>query len=83
MVNNLSPQRVEVSFVGLPPARQIGRASGVTDVEVDGQTVRCLVHGSFQPFLDALRGYEVLSLTSVAAPDDSAPNGPATGEAER
>jgi hypothetical protein len=45
--------------------RQIERASGVSEVEVDGQLVRCLVHGSFQPFLEALRGYEVVSLTST------------------
>jgi hypothetical protein len=55
-------QRVEVSFVGTPPARQIERASGVSDVEVDGRTVRCLVCGSFQPFLEALSGHEVVSL---------------------
>jgi hypothetical protein len=34
-------------------------------VEVDGATLRCLVLGSFQPFLEALRGYEVISLTST------------------
>jgi hypothetical protein len=57
-------QRVEVSFVGTPPARQVERASGVSDVEVRGRSLRCLVWGSFQPFLEALRGHEVLSLTS-------------------
>jgi hypothetical protein len=61
-------QRVEVSFVGAPPAREIERASGVSEVEVDGRTVRCLVCGSFQPFLEALRGHEVVGLrTSPAA----------------
>jgi hypothetical protein len=59
--------RVEVSFVGAPPARPIGWASGVSEVEVDGPTVRCLVTGSFQPFLEALRGYEVNSLWSIPA----------------
>ena len=66
-------QRVEVSFVGAPPARQIERASGVSDVEVDGRTVRCMVCGSFQPFLEALSGHEVVSLSacpvSVGAPE--------------
>jgi hypothetical protein len=57
-------QRVEVSFVGAPPARQIARASGVSDVEVDGTVLHCVVSGSFQPFLEALRGYEVTSLQS-------------------
>ena len=62
-------QRVEVSFVGAPPLRRIERASGVSEVDADadGRTVRCLVDGSFQPFLDALRGHEVLTLQSVPA----------------
>jgi hypothetical protein len=60
-------QRVEVTFVGPPPARQIARALGVTEVEVDGRRLRCLVWGSFQPFLEALHGYEVISLTSMPA----------------
>ena len=53
--------------MGTPPARQVARASGVTEVEVDGCRLRCLVCGSFQPFLEALRGYEVISLTSTPA----------------
>jgi hypothetical protein len=57
--------RVEVSLVGTPPARQIERASGVSAVEIDGPVVRCLVAGSFQPFLEALRGHEVITLRSV------------------
>jgi hypothetical protein len=69
MTRELPTQRVEVSFVGVPPARQIERASGVSDVEVDGPVLRCLVCGSFQPFLEALRGHEVVSLsTSPVAP---------------
>jgi hypothetical protein len=58
-------QRVVVCFVGTPPLRQIQRASGVSDVESDGSVVRCLVAGSFQPFLEALRGYEVITLWST------------------
>ncbi len=58
-------QRVEVSFVGAPPVRRIERASGVSEVTVDGQVVRCLVAGSFQPFLEALRGHEVITLQST------------------
>ncbi len=60
-------QRVEVTFVATPPRRQIQHASGVSDVEVDGRMVRCLVCGSFQPFLEAVRGYKVISLTAVPA----------------
>ena len=65
MNENVSVQRVEVSFVGPAPAQHIERASGVSDVEADGALLRCLVSGSFQPFLKALRGHEVVSLTSM------------------
>jgi hypothetical protein len=61
-------QRVEISFVGAPPAQQVARASGVSEVEVDGPTLRCLVSGSFQPFLEALRGHEVISLATTPQP---------------
>jgi hypothetical protein len=57
--------RVELSCVGTPPTRQIERAAGVSQVEVDGRNVRCLVTGSFQPFLEALRGHEVITLEST------------------
>jgi hypothetical protein len=65
MDDELSTHRVEVTFVGSPPARQMARASGVTEVEIDGQQLRCLVCGSFQPFLEALHGSEVIKLTST------------------
>jgi hypothetical protein len=64
MAPDLSVQQVEVSFVGAPPAQQVRRAAGVSDVEVEGSTLRCLIYGSFQPFLEALRGHEVISLAS-------------------
>jgi hypothetical protein len=67
MFDGSATRRVEVTFVGTPPTRQIERALGVSEVHVDGQLVRCLVCGSFQPFLEALRGYEVVHLT--ATPD--------------
>lgn len=69
MFSDPATQRVEIIFLGTPPTRQIERASGVTDIEVDGQTVRCLVYGSFQPFLEAVRGYEVIGLTAIPALD--------------
>jgi hypothetical protein len=59
--------RVETRFVGAPPARRIERASGVSEVEIDGPVVRCLVAGSLQPFLEALRGSEVISPRSTPA----------------
>ncbi len=70
-VANMSAQRpiqwVEVSFVGTPPVAQIERASGVSGVERYGPVVRCIVAGSFQPFLEALRGHEVITLHSTPA----------------
>ena len=57
-------QQVEVSFVSTPPFSAVERASGVSQVELDGSILRCRVHGSFQPFLEALRGAEVVSLKS-------------------
>jgi hypothetical protein len=65
MEEEVSPQRVEVRFVGSPPVRQVERASGVSDVHVEGSVLRCTVYGSFQSFLEALRGHEVTSLKSV------------------
>jgi len=31
---------------------------------VDARLLRCVVYGSFQPFLEALHGHEVISLKS-------------------
>jgi hypothetical protein len=67
MTVDLPIQRVEVTFVGTPPTQQVKRASGVSEVEVDGSILRCLVAGSFQPFLEALRSHEVISLRSTDA----------------
>jgi hypothetical protein len=50
----------------------VSRASGVSGVEVDGTVLRCLVKGSFQPFLEALRGYEVISLQADSANKEQA-----------
>jgi hypothetical protein len=58
-------QRVHVTFVGTPPARQVARASGVSQVEVNGRQLACFVSGSFQPFLEALHGSEVITFTSI------------------
>ena len=69
MTRDLPVLQVEVTFVGNPPVQQIARASGVSEVEVGGPIVRCLVCGSFQPFLDALHGHEVFSLKSTPIHD--------------
>ena len=67
MVEQLKVQRVEVSFVGAAPVQQLERASGVSEVEVQGNVLRCTVYGSFQPFLEALRGHEVINLRSISS----------------
>ena len=71
--------RVEVRFVGSPPTQPVERASGVSDVEIDGPILRCLVCGSFQPFLEALRGHEVISLSSTTTHQPMASAGDGTG----
>jgi hypothetical protein len=68
MPDELPVRRVEVSFVGTAPAQQVERAPGVSDVEIHGSILRCLVCGSFQPFLEALRGHEVIGLSSTPPP---------------
>ena len=65
MTSPLPVQRVEVCFAGTPPVARIERAPGVSRVERDGPVVRCLVAGSFQQFLEALRGHEVITLQST------------------
>jgi hypothetical protein len=76
MPEELPVRRVEVCFTGPVPARQVARASGVSEVEVEaeGSVLRCLVWGSFQPFLEALHGHEVIGLTAtpavITAPSD-------------
>ncbi|WP_188193936.1 hypothetical protein [Nonomuraea sp. SYSU D8015] len=69
MFEDPAVRRVEVGFVGAPPAERVRVAPGVSDVEIDGSVLRCLVCGSFQPFLEALRGYEVISLQSYPVPE--------------
>jgi hypothetical protein len=75
MTDKLPVQRVEVTFVGVPPATQVRRASGVTQVEIEGSALRCLITGSFQPFLEALRGHEVINLWSTSAHPSHAEGG--------
>ncbi len=76
MAEELPVRRVEVSFTGPAPARQVACASGVSGVEADGSTLRCLVCGSFQPFLEALRGHEVVGLSSTPARAGETPSAP-------
>ena len=73
MAEELPVWQVQVSFVGTAPARRVARAAGVSDVEADGCVLRCLVCGSFQPFLEALRGHEVIGFDSAPPPAGTAP----------
>ena len=73
MAEELPVWRVQVSFVGTAPAHRVARAAGVSDVEADGCVLRCLVCGSFQPFLEALRGHEVIGFDSAPPPAGTAP----------
>ena len=71
MFNSQASWRVEITFVVTPPTRQIERASGVSEVEADDHAIHCVVSGGFQPLLEALRGHEVIGLTSIPAPVES------------
>lgn len=68
MTEELTIRRVEVSFVGRPPTQVLQRTRGVSDIETEGPVLRCLVCGSFQPFLEALRGHEVIAFESTPKP---------------
>lgn len=70
MPEQLPLRRVEVSFVGAAPVQRVKRASGVSEVEAKGPILRCVVCGSFQPFLEALRGHEVIGLSATLMPPD-------------
>ena len=59
-------RRVEVEFapsVNIPET-EIRALSGVSDVEVNGTTLTCVVHGSMERFLEVLRGTRVTNLVS-------------------
>jgi len=73
MTEELTIRRVEVSFVGRPPTRVLERTRGVSNIETEGPVLRCLVCGSFQPFLEALRGYEVIAFESMPEPQAEQP----------
>jgi hypothetical protein len=76
MPEQIPLRRVEVSFVGAAPVQRVRRASGVSEVQADGSVLRCLVCGSFQPFLEALHGHEVIGFNSTPALVDEASYAP-------
>jgi hypothetical protein len=83
MSEELKSRTIEVSCVGQPPVDRIARASGVSDVRVDGPVLRCRVTGSVQPFLEALRGSETLSLTTSSEPAPTQPTADNVGRPHR
>jgi hypothetical protein len=56
--------RVEIHLTRTPPATRLARTAGVSEVNVAGTVITCLVSGNFQPLLESLRGYEVLHMWS-------------------
>jgi ABC-2 type transport system ATP-binding protein len=55
---------VEIDFAGPIPEDRIRAAAGVERVEIEGQTVRCVVKGSFDPLIKALQEATVVTLNS-------------------
>jgi hypothetical protein len=56
--------RIEIHLTRTPPATRLARTAGVSEVNVSGTVLTCLVSGSFQPLLESLQGYEVLLMRS-------------------
>jgi ABC-2 type transport system ATP-binding protein len=63
-LHEIRMHRVEVELAGDVPEAAIRAAEGVDDVTVEGQRVRCVVRGSFEPLMTALAGAHVVNLTS-------------------
>ncbi len=59
--------RVELEFApgASVPVERIRAAAGVGSATVKGSRVMCVVHGSFEPLLDAIRDVEVTDLVST------------------
>lgn len=55
---------MEIEFGGPPPVDAIRAAADVDHVEAQDHRVRCTVHGSFAPLMNAIAGREVVNLTS-------------------
>ncbi|HEY8739044.1 MAG TPA: ABC transporter ATP-binding protein [Candidatus Dormibacteraeota bacterium] len=55
---------LEIEFEGEVPADLVRAAAGVERVEIEGQTIRCIVKGSFDPLVKALQGATVTILNS-------------------
>ncbi len=56
--------QVEIQFAGTVPVEPIKRAAGVDRVEVKDSRLRCIVRGSFEPLMQALRDSQVINFAS-------------------
>jgi ABC-2 type transport system ATP-binding protein len=63
-LHEIRMHRVEIEFGAEPPVDAIRRAEGVDSVEVEGNRVRCVVRGSFEPLMAAIAGAHVVNLIS-------------------
>jgi ABC-2 type transport system ATP-binding protein len=55
---------VNVTFAGAPPVDEIAALPGVSDLAVDGASVRLRLNGSFDPLIKCAAASTVVSLTS-------------------
>jgi len=62
-MRHLSAFSVEATFEGQPP--DVSGVSGVSDIVIDGQRLRCQVNGSIQPLVRALADAGVSELLST------------------
>jgi ABC-2 type transport system ATP-binding protein len=56
--------QVEIQFAGTVPVEAIKRAAGVDRVEVKDGRLHCIVRGSFEPLMQALRDSHVINFVS-------------------
>jgi ABC-2 type transport system ATP-binding protein len=56
--------QVEIQFAGTVPVEAVKRAAGVDRVEVKDSRLHCIVRGSFEPLMQALRDSHVINFVS-------------------
>jgi ABC-2 type transport system ATP-binding protein len=63
-IRRLRIHHVEVELAGTADVERLKRVPGIEQLKVDGNRIHCNVRGSFEPFLEALQGQQVLNLVS-------------------
>ena len=66
-IRDKARHQVQVRFGTPPPPGSFDRIPGVSGLSLRGDLPRCTVQGSFDPFVKALRPFEVLDLNSHEA----------------